>query len=249
MGDQIWPEHVKLSFGGTLGVPAAETWSNTLRFHWGGTWTGIPIIGTEPAEPTRDKLVDLCNLMVGPIHDWMQNPSAHINQWARATWCKLNWIKSDGTQRDLNTVVTDFAPVAGANSEAPPPWFVTQVITLRTSATRGRGHAGRIYPPMVWPGLDNMVGSSPYISAANAGAIAQAAAAFIQQCADTLSMANVDNFQRAHAVVVSPGSHEKGTSPIAYDILSAVVDRVPDVMHSRTKNVPRLEGISVGLNA
>lgn len=246
MGDQIWPGHLKLSFGGTLGTPAVETWSNTLRFHYGGIWAGVPIIGVDPAVPTRDQLVDLCNLMVGPIHDWMQNPSSKINSNARAKWCKLNWITEDGTQRDLNTVVTDFASVPGVDMYAPAPYFVTQVITLRTNATRGRGHAGRIYPPMVSPSPE---GTTPYISAEHAGLIAQSAAAFIQQCADTLSMADVDNAQTAHAVVVSPGSHEKGTAPIAYDIISAVVDRVPDVMHSRTKSIPRLEGVTVRLGA
>lgn len=234
---------MRLSFGGTLGVPAIETWSNTLRFHFGGIWTGVPVIGVEGYEPDRDQLQDMCNQAGGAIGDWMSNASANINQNAIATWCKLNWIKADGTQRDVNTVVTDFTPVPGASALAGP-WSTTSVVTLRTAVARGRAHSGRIYPPMTWGGPFGN-GASPYIPAGKADDIAAAAAAMISSLATRISdVIDVPAVDVAHPVVISPGSHLKGTTPLAYDVISCVVDRVPDVMHSRTRNVPRLEGLT-----
>jgi hypothetical protein len=237
MGDQIWPPHMRLAFGGTIGNPAVETWSNTLRFHFGGLWAGVPVIGADPYEPDRDQLQDMCNELGGAVQDWVQNASALISNDAKASWCKFNWITADGSQRDVNTVVTDFTPVGGAIMEHPP-WYQTYVITLRTALTRGRGHAGRIYPPLAGP--HGLVAGSPYITPADATAMATAAAAFISSCATRISdVVDVPAAQVAHAVVISPGSHEKGTSPVAYDITGTEVDRVPDVMHSRTTQVPR----------
>lgn len=239
-GDAIWLPHMKMSFGGDLGTPAMEKWSNTLRFHFGGTLLGAGY------EPTRDQLQDMCNQLGGAVQDWMHNASANINQAAKASWVKLNWITENGTQRDLNTVVTDFAPASGQNAFAPPPWYVTQVITLRTAVSRGRAHSGRIYPPLVWPGIDGATPMGPYISAQKATDIATAAAFFINSCATRISdVVDVPAADVCHPIVVSPGSHEKGTQSISYDIVSTVVDRVPDVMHSRTKSIPRLESFEV----
>lgn len=248
MGDAIWPPHIRMTFGGTLGVPGVEQWSNTLRFHFGGVWAGVPIIGADPHEPDRDELQAACDLLGGAITDWMVNDSAYINNAAIARWVKLNWVQADGTQRDTNTVVTDFTPVGGKKMTAPPPWYTTQVITLRTAVTRGRAHSGRIYPPLVWPGLESAY--SPYISAGVSGEIAQAAAAFISSCVDRIDSVTPPTFvDKPHAVVISPGSHLKGTQPLAYDITGCVVDRVPDVMHSRTRSIQRLEGATAEVPA
>lgn len=233
---------MKMTFGGDIGTPALEKWTNTLRFWFGGDLLGGGY------EPDRDQLQDMCNQLGGAVHDWMVNASAHINQSAKASWVKLNWIKADGTQRDLNTVVTDFTPVAGIANTEPPPWYVTQVITLRTAVSRGRAHAGRIYPPLVWAGIDGSSPKGPYISATAAGEIAQAAAAFISSCATRIGdVVDVPADQVAHPIVMSPGSRERGTLPLANDIIAAVVDRVPDVMHSRTTSVPRLEGATAAI--
>jgi hypothetical protein len=127
-----------------------------------------------------------------------------------------------------------------------PPWYQTYVITFRTAVGRGRAHAGRIYPPLAGP--HGLAAGSPYIAAADATAMATAAAAFLSSCADRLhQVRGLTSVDYAHPVVVSPGSHQKGTQPLAYDITGCEVDRVPDVMHSRTRQVPRAAPAVVAL--
>lgn len=234
-----WNPHLRLSFGGTLGVPAIEEWSNTVRFKMA------------QFEPTEATLQDACNRVVTPIRQWLADPGSHISQAAALTWVKLNYIETTGLQRAGNTILTDVvAPNTGSVAGPPPPFYQTYAITLRTRTRRGRAHAGRIFPPLVThiPQDDG----SPYLSDGAAASMATAFSSMLQQCRARIGQAFVvqdPTTVSPDPAVFSPGVADKGTVPLNDVFITAVVDRVPDVQHRRTKQLPRLEGTGANINA
>lgn len=228
--------HLRLSFGGTLGDSVQEIWSNTVRFN---------VIGTPP---TREQLETACNALVPVTKAWFQSQSAKIHAEAKLTWIKLNWVGADGKQRDSETVLADVVPPASGQDLTPaPPYYQTFAITLRTRVSRGRGHSGRIFPPMV---ALNAVSGTPYTTAAAATGMATT---FIQFLRDArFAMGEVWQDQGVglpDPAVFSAGSTTAPVrAPLMNLIISAVVDRVPDVQHRRTNRVPRSEGNTVLLD-
>jgi hypothetical protein len=233
-----WTPHLRMSYGGTLGAPAVEIWTNTVKWKV----TGF--------EPDAALLQAACDAVTPIVSAWIARSGSLINSAALLTWVKLNWIGANGKQRDTNTVQTDLAPgTAGGNSASTPAFSQTQAITLRTRVNRGRGHAGRVYPPVTVFAADGA--GSPYLDAGLAGGMATSFTTFLRDARAALAGVFVAAFPGSLApdpAVFSGGSALKGTQPLWTPIISAVVDRVPDVQHRRTNRIPRAEGATILLD-
>ena len=176
------------------------------------------------------------------VSNWLTSPEAKIGGGTRLTWIKTNHILMTGKQRDVNTVQKE-VPLGPLNGTASVPWYQTVVLTHRTALARGRAHSGRIYPPAVNAAV---AAGTPYISEADANGMATAWAS----CLSSLAVVLNDHAEGAtisdwFPAVISPGDLD-AAPPVSeckfQEITGVVCDRVPDVMHSRTKSVPRLEG-------
>lgn len=224
-----WVPHVRIAFGGTFGTPnVLESWSNTIRYMESG---GLA--------PTRDQLNAWNNAAWENLVTWFTSPEAMIGGGTRLTWIKTNFILQTGKQRDVNTVLREEpgGPMVGGDS---PPWSQTYVLTHRTGLKRGRAHSGRIFPPAV---RAVPAGGTPYISTANADGMATVWAAALRAMAASGNGAVVGSDW--YPAVISPGDLDKpapASESKFQKITGVVCDRVPDVMHSRTRQVPRNEG-------
>lgn len=129
--------HLRLSWGGTLGVPPVEIWTNTLK--WANDQSQAPDAGA---------LESALLAIKAPLTTWFKSSAAQIGLNAALTWIKLNYIQANGLQRDVNTVQQDVTATVGATTFVNSPiWIQSYALTLRTGLKRGRGHAGRIFPP------------------------------------------------------------------------------------------------------
>lgn len=233
-----WLQHIRLSFGGTLGGGSEEIWSNTVNFKSNADESGNVGSAALTSQQCEDALDDL----VPALKTWYAKPATGVSASARLTWAKLNTINTAGHQQDVNTHLREFAGVAGGVAGINPPWFVSLALTLRTDYKRGRGHSGRIFPPVIAIPAGN---GSPYISEQ---AATDAAAAFAT-CLTAIGQAIQSNsinpsVGSAYPVVASPatttGPNPGG--PLLLPVKRVVVDRVHDVQHRRTNRVPRAEG-------
>jgi len=226
-----------MTVGGTMGTAAiSEEWSNTVR------WKTIG------AEPTLGTIQDACTRLVPVVSGWMARGASMISGAALARYVKLNWINEQGLQRDVNTVVADFfAPGGGSHVTDVPPFYQTFAITLRTRLNRGRTHAGRVYPPLVIHTAAEA--GSPYTSGDAAAGQATSFIEFLRAARAAIGVAfQTQGLETPDPAVFSPGNELKGTQPMWSPIISAVVDRVPDVQHRRTRQIPRSEGPTVLLD-
>jgi hypothetical protein len=227
-----WVPHLRLTYGGTIGTSTTETWSNTIRFH---LMTFVP---------TVEQLTAGAAACETPLKAWLNADFARISSTAKLNWIKLNWVLSNGQQRDQQTIVHDLAaPFPGKIVGGSPPWYQTVALTFRTRQKRGRGHAGRIFPPLVTVAI---AADQPYISAVDASNMASQGKTLLTG----LRSAMATSWQAAGGeipvpAVFSPGDGA-GKNPLFVPITGVTVDRVPDVQHRRTKQVPRAEsGVSL----
>jgi hypothetical protein len=226
-GVNTWTPHLKISFGGTLGDPPLEVWSNSVRFR---------VSGSVPTAPQLQSIADAC---APSIAAWISRGSSGIRTAVKGTYVKASWIQANGKQRDANTAQHDFSATEAKGSYTGAGlWVSTYCLTFRTDIKRGRGHSGRIYPPMA--GVLPAAGD-PYVNVGEASNMANSGAVLLTnldgQIANVLGGAE----GVCAPAVFSPGNSLRGTGPISNDIVSVVVDRVPDIMHSRTNRVPRQE--------
>jgi len=222
--------HLRLSWGGTLGAPAAEVWTNSLK------WAN-----DQSETPTRDSLVAAAAAAAVPLKTWFGSSDATISPSAKLTWVKLNYIQADGKQRDQETVQFDVTPAkAGGFSAKSALWIQSYAITLRTGLTRGRGHAGRIYPPAVgdpqW-----FDGDTGYLSALAAGGMALAFGTAIRDIRNAINGVILPVQNAYDAVVISASKTGDARPPQSNEIVSVVCDRVPDIQHRRSNRLPRSE--------
>jgi hypothetical protein len=238
LGDMAttYTPHLRLSFGGTLGSTVPEQWSNTLRFH---------VVGNEP---TRDQLVNACAATIQGLTSWFRSSGARHSSQAHLAWVKLNWIGADGRQRDADTVQFDLlVPADGYDNQFIPPYYQTFAITLRTRTSRGRGHSGRIFPPMVTYGPEL---GTPYATPQMATAMATAFVTMIREIRSAMALTWQDSgVGLPDLAVMSAGDSTRPNRPALWTpVIAAVVDRTPDVQHRRTNRVPRAEGTTVLLD-
>lgn len=229
--------HLKLQFGGTLGVPAVEIWSCTINFK-ANTDDSAIVPSVDFSSSQLDAALGLLN---APLQAWVNSTEARLSNLAKLEWAKLNQIEPDGKQRDLNTHRIDTGSVSG-RIQSTVPFYQTQVLTFRTNRSRGRGHSGRIFPPAV---VVEMGATSPYTSASSATDMATAGATMLNGIADAIQTARgAGDATPVYPVVATPLPTKIGdnTPAMLVRIDRVVVDRVPDVMHSRTRAVARAEG-------
>lgn len=225
--------HLRVTWGGNLGTPATEIWSN-------GVALGLPT-GEIPSEPEVNAMVPL---FYTHLAAWIGRPSSYISQSAHLNWVKAAWILPTGLQRDTNTAVFDVQEDIRGNYPDTCIWAQTYAITWRTDLKRGRGHSGRIYPPMVVAGP---AAQSPYCPASLANDMAVSATTLLAGLLADAAQAMGPSARALFPVVVSKGKPSTGLLPKVTKITGVVVDRVADIQHRRTNRVPRLEGTKVPL--
>jgi hypothetical protein len=232
-----WTPHYRVTWGGTIGDPPLEIWSNTLRFRGDQDvfGQGAPVLDHDQLQTVSDALAGVMSL-------WMNDSSALIGQVAKLHWVKVNWVNNLGLQPDQNTIQTDVPAAPGGLGAATVPWLLTYALTLRTALHRGRAHAGRIYPPVVGPPL---TGTGPYITTVAATGMATAFARTIFAMEAAFNDAASINDPNIHAIVASAGDTAKAVEPTFQRITGVVCDRVADVMHSRNRQIARSEGALV----
>jgi len=226
--------HLRLTWGGDIGDPAMEQWTNGLHL----------VDFTDGDLPSDEELQDGLNYIAPFISAWFIKPQMQISPAVRLGWAKLNRLDEYGHQPG-NTIRHDFPAAIYGGGNGTTDWNQTFACTLRTAKQRGRAHAGRIFPPVV---CYNPTGKTPYIAAAEAASLAEQVGLLLNTITVGLRFHWNDAVQVPHAdydfvpAVVSPGLRDKGTQEVRERITSVVVDRVPDVQHRRTAQVPRNEG-------
>jgi hypothetical protein len=229
-----WLPHLRVSFGGTLGTPAAEIWANSIRFKSSPNFSA-----TAPSDEIDSAALDVAlPLMVAPIKTWIAAAPSKISNYATCTWAKLAWIKADGHQRDVATHVVEVTAPNAGNSNLIPPYYQTFALTFRTDKRRGRAHSGRIYPPMVAAALQG----NGYIAPTDGDGMVGTAVTLLNALAAAIQP-DGSGSAPVYPVVASPAT---ATGPDAGGALlqrvtGIVVDLVPDVQHRRTNQLKRVE--------
>lgn len=225
-----WLPHVRLAFGGGLGNPSIENWTNSVRF-----------LEQDGFLPDRDHLEETLDDLWPKLVTWFSASDSLIGQGVYLSWAKLNVVNADGKQRDINTVLTEQTPVGSGGQGVS--WNTTIALTHRTARNRGRGANGRIFPPAIYAPVS---GSTGLISANDASRMATSWRDFLVGAESSLNDHGAQTgAQEWHATVISPGdldgTGDARNSMFGY-ITGVVADRVPDVQHRRTKSIPRSEG-------
>lgn len=221
---------MRVTWGGSLGIPAVEIWSNGLAYRVG------------PEAPSAAELEAVADAVANPIQDFVTNVNAQIGSAASLEWTKATWLLNNGRQRDTNTAIHDYAtPYPRGAKTTNPIWEQSYCVTLRTALNRGRGHAGRIYLPLAGP---NPEGTTPYAPASYADNLAALFQTFYTQMNTAINGALPGTGRSAHMAISSRGTADNPI-PLLTNVTGAVVDRVPDVQRRRVNRVQRLEGARV----
>lgn len=235
-----WLPHLRVSFGGELGNPAAEIWANSIRFKVGPNFSA-----TAPSEEIDSAAIDVAlPLMMEPIKTWIAAQPSKISVHAKCSWAKLAWIKADGKQRDVATHVIEVTAPNNGSSNIIPPFYQTFALTFRTDKRRGRAHSGRIYPPMVAPALQG----NGYIGGDDGNGMVGTAATLLNALAGAIQP-DGSGQPPVYPVVASPAT---ATGPDAGGALlqrvtGIVCDLVPDVQHRRTNQLKRVESANTAV--
>lgn len=226
-----WPEtpalpHLRLTWGGTLGDGGQDIWSNGVAFR---VSNGLA--------PTAAELNGIAEGCAPTLRDFITVPLFQVSPAVKMTWVKAVWVLNTGKQRDQDTAIYDL-PAAGVGGGDARIWEQTYALTLRTDVKRGRGHAGRIYPPVSGPQPE---GTGPYAPLAFVNNAAQNYAAGLRACELKVSEVMNDPNRTAFLIIHSRGTRENPL-PIVTDVQSCVMDRVADIQHRRVNRVQRNEG-------
>lgn len=246
--------HLKVAWGGSLGNPAVEVWTNSLAVM--GTTTD-DIAGV--AADGQQFLVDNIEALATAIKNWFvltaqdggaaDSVGTGISSSAYLEWVKLNLIDQTGHYELPSTTYFLPAKVAGGaardgSAYYNPPWQQSTAITLRTTISRGRGSKGRVYPPMSGP---PPAINSPYSSAAQCLQMANSFKGLIDNINQGLgrgynrAAVHSDRFLNVCVESISPTTGPSAGKPaLLTPVIGVEVDRVPDVQRRRVNRVPRL---------
>lgn len=130
----------------------------------------VPVVGNDIPQP-----IDLAPL-AAVCSSWFSNGGSRIPSLCKLTTIKLNRIAPNGKYADPSaSFFFDYeTPVAGGSSGSVPPQL-TMAVTLETQKQRGLGARGRMFPPLVAPGI----GTDGLVSETTSREIADSATAFI----------------------------------------------------------------------
>lgn len=238
---KTWLPHLKVTLGGALGNnnggagdgSSLEIWSCGFRYF-------SPTL--ENAPPTVVAMQSASNNMIGKAVTWFAAAASEISSTASLQTLKLVWILNTGKQRDVNTIVQD-APIGtvGGITGLSPIWEQTYALTFRTRVSRGRGHSGRVYPPLSGP---QPLAGTPYCAVADATGMAASMATLLNNWTTDIRAGIPSSNDGTFAVMSAGDTTPPGLDPLATPITGVVCDRVADIQHRRTNRVPRSEGAS-----
>jgi hypothetical protein len=242
--------HVRISFGGTIGVPAVEVWENTINY------TGATDALTADIMAAGASLPDQMAQLKIDIVRWFSSIDTAVNGAGASLisnsvaldYIKLNLVGPNNRYTNQPNTL-QFAGIQAQGpqpSDGPPmPWQSTYGITLRVVNRRtGRGSKGRVFPPLA--GCSPPVGS-PYIDARLADAMTHSFATLLGDINTHLFSSNGFVHPAAdpgvgNCIVVSPVPHKGpniGAAALNSVITKVEINRVADVMTSRVNRVPR----------
>lgn len=241
--------HVRISFGGTIGVPGVEIWENTINY------TGATDALTADIMAAGASLPDQMAQLKIDVVRWFSSTDTSVNGAGASMisnsvfldYIKLNLVGTNNRYLGQPNGI-QFTPIQaqGAQLDGPiMPWQSTYGITLRVANRRtGRGSKGRIFPPLA--GASPPVGS-PYIAAALADAMTHSFAVLLGDINTHLFSSNGFVHPAAdpgvgNCIVVSPVPHKGpnvGAAALNSVITSVEINRVADVMTSRVNRIPR----------
>lgn len=232
-----WPEtpvlpHLRISWGGTLGDSNQDIWSNALNFRVSGG-----------GNPDASELEEIAAAVAPFLKFFVTGLVFDVSPAVAMRWVKAVWVLGTGKQRDQNTAIFDL-PSIGRGVGSAKIWEQTYALTLRTALKRGRGHAGRIYPPICGP---QPSGQSPYAAVDFANDAAANYATGIKAVRDAINSTMNDALRTAFLTIVSRGTAANPT-PLLTDVTTCVIDRVADIQHRRVNRVPRAEGTPASIS-
>lgn len=218
--------HIRLSWGGTLGEPGVEVWTNSLAFS-----------GVTDTDSERFTLADLQSKigeMAAAITSWFTGDTAMISSKAFLTWVKFNKIGADGKYIDNPNTLALAGGIHGLGFPTTI-WQQSSVISLMTGQSRGRGSRGRLYPPACGAGVE----PSGYMPEAIRTAMQGAAVKLIGDLNKVHPGVPIwDGIApRWNAVIVSNGT--LGRPGLLTPITHLHVDGIPDVQRRRVNRVPK----------
>lgn len=147
--------HLLLTWGGTLG--SSEIWSNSLRLT--ADSTDLPTLEAAARDNIDDLASDVSTfLFTGSVGAYSGYGSA-----ARLTYVKLNAIGADGRySSDDESNRVDFLTGSPIRTSADHGAFqLAIVVSFKTTAARGRAHAGRLFVPALNASVDDDSGKFP----------------------------------------------------------------------------------------
>lgn len=227
----MWPNHVLLAWGGDLGNPAMDVWTNTLKL--------VVVGGAQGGILSPDDQFAFANEADALLKAWhstsVGTAAGPYHLSAKLQWIKCNSIGADG--RYVNPVTTEIQVATPPSGVATHPnWRQTAAITLRTAQTRGPAHVGRFYPAGSNYNFDG-TGDAPYFSAAAAQSVADAAVTLIEGLNAIDINGDGSVMLQVSCVAQSTPAYPNGR---VLAVQGVEVDRVFDTQKRRTNRVPRL---------
>lgn len=229
----VWPPHILIAWGGALGSPGLDIWTNTLKCYTSGSPTQS--LSVDQQETVANALVsDLSTLVETYLASGSGDTTGLYGNSAYLDWVKVNSIGSDGKYVHPTTTVVDLETPVNGHGTSTESWRNSIVCTLRTDRQRGPAHVGRFYPAA--SAVGGLSSGAPYFTASYATAAATAVATLIEAI-NSLDPAGDGSI----TLTVANVSPETPTLPggLVLAITSVEVDRVMDTQRRRTNRVPR----------
>lgn len=231
---KVWNPHLLIAWGGTMGSPGLDVWTNTLK-----------------AIVQESDGVTLTSLTEEEQGLWLDDAQAVISTFFTSgttykvygsavylNWAKANMIGADGKYVYPVTTVHDYSTPPNNTGAGSPDWRQSIAITLRTGLQRGPARVGRFYPAQTPGGCESA--GSPYIATANATAIKTAAQTLVNSLNTiTVTDSPLPSGKIVTISCVSAGETAVGVEPSFNYVTSVEVDRVFDTQRRRTNRVPR----------
>lgn len=222
-------DYLHLVWGGELGSPAMEIWTNSLKI----------AVGTE-----RDHVLDVADQQAAAeaiqplVEAYVSAGTTQIAPYSAAA--KLTWIKANMVSgmtgryiHDETTVIDLETPVSG--KAGTNNWRQSLVVTLRSAGNRGAGRIGRFYPVGSIGVGDNAL--SPYVAASSAEDLAEFAQTLVNGINSIMDVPSPGTYYPL--TVCNIPSPYTGFFGSVRPVETVEVDRVYDTQRRRTNAVPR----------
>lgn len=225
--------YIRLTFGGSLGTPAKEIWSCTMKFgsRSGGTGDG----NADVASLTGTQLLTAATAMKGHLATFH---GSYGRTQAMLQYVKLNAVGANDLQLTDPTVDYQFAGVAGGVNTPLP--FSTAVVYEHRTLGRSRGFAshGRISYPGA-PVVEGATGEVTTVGTATIDAASTAYAALIAQL-------NGDTPGQLYELVINYASTNPAKPAIQSGVTQVFCSSIPGEIRRRQNKLTQLSaGVAV----